>query len=644
MLSSLLNIDDIEEKQEKQNLDLDLGCVSEKLPANNFEALDILHDADTTNSARQDVQSYVVLARKYRPTTFDNLIGQETVVQILKNAITQNRIPQAILLTGIRGIGKTTIARIIAKALNCAAYDAPTDEPCGKCEQCISIMNSHSQDVLEMDAASHTGVNDIREIIENVKYKPISGRFRVFIIDEVHMLSNSAFNALLKTLEEPPPHVKFIFATTEAHKIPLTIISRCQRFYLRRLDTQILANYYNSLLQKENFTADTEALHLISQAADGSVRDGLSMLDQAISLANGNHITEVSIISMLGANHHDVIFDLLNSIISNNAKNVIDRLDQMYISGLDVKLIIQDMLQLIHAILKMQIFALDSSKESEVDFAQKLLGESYSRDYILQIQELSKLLTNEFLNKAWVILMNGLKEVQITEQMWLVLEVTILRLFTELHNKDVESINEANDVEVVKYGDKQTKKTKFNEFKPNINENVVSSYIEEKVVEGEEHININTESNNISVKGMFDQDNYMSIDEAVHTLVRFALDNNELMLYHWFMHDIIIRELKGNSISISFNKPMQKNIVALIKQALKNLTEEDWSVTVIDEKIDNSEMLDKENDDNKKDKTLFSIIQKQKEKTKEELLQSKIVQDIISEIPDLSVSEINLKE
>ena len=226
---------------------------------------------------------YRVLARKYRPQIFKDLVGQEMLVHILTNAIINNRVAHAYLLTGVRGVGKTTTARLIAMCLNCESRVAESFEPCGKCNSCISIREDRNIDVIEIDAASKTGVEDIREIIDNVKYKPISCKYKIFIIDEVHMLSKSAFNALLKTLEEPPSHVKFLFATTEVKKIPVTIISRCQRFDLNRIEFSKLISYLLLIAKKEKIKIDNDAIALIVRAADGSVRDGLSLLDQAIA-------------------------------------------------------------------------------------------------------------------------------------------------------------------------------------------------------------------------------------------------------------------------------------------------------------------------------------------------------------------------
>ena len=233
---------------------------------------------------------YQVLARKYRPTTFSGLIGQEALVRTLTNAFASNRLHHAFIMTGVRGVGKTSTARIIARALNCIGPDGtggPTTEPCGVCDNCIAIAGDRHVDVLEMDAASNTGVDNIRELIDGVRYRAASARYKVYIIDEVHMLSKSAFNALLKTLEEPPEHVIFIFATTEIRKVPITVLSRCQRFDLRRVSVEKLVTHFADICQKEGAEITDGALHTIARAADGSVRDGLSLLDQAIAHSDG---------------------------------------------------------------------------------------------------------------------------------------------------------------------------------------------------------------------------------------------------------------------------------------------------------------------------------------------------------------------
>ncbi|HWU03556.1 MAG TPA: DNA polymerase III subunit gamma/tau, partial [Novosphingobium sp.] len=265
-------------------------------------------EAPVAASARP-AQPYRVLARKYRSQTFAELIGQDAMVQTLGNAIRRDRLAHAFLMTGIRGVGKTSTARLIAKALNCIGPDGkggPTISPCGQCEPCLAIAEGRHIDVIEMDAASHTGVDDVREIIEAVRYAAVSARYKIYIIDEVHMLSRNAFNALLKTLEEPPAHVKFLFATTEVDKLPVTVLSRCQRFDLKRIPAGLLAEHFGRICQKEGVEAEGEALAMIAEAAEGSARDGLSILDQAIAHADmasegtGTSVSADQVREMLG--------------------------------------------------------------------------------------------------------------------------------------------------------------------------------------------------------------------------------------------------------------------------------------------------------------------------------------------------------
>ncbi len=315
------------------------------------------------------MSEYRVLARQYRPQTFDDLVGQEVLVRTLSNAITTGRIAHAFMLTGIRGIGKTTTARIIAKALNCIGEDGTQDKatvaPCGVCLHCTQIKDDRHVDVLELDAASHTGVGDIREIIESVRYKPASARYRVIILDEAHMLSNSAFNALLKTLEEPPAHVVFIFATTEIRKIPVTILSRCQRFDLRRLDTQEMKAHLASIAKKEQMVMDDGALELVAIAAEGSVRDGLSLMDQAISHSEANaSITEDMIRGLLGLVDRSRLYHMLQHLFAGECPEALTLLQQHHRDGAMMPLLVQDMMQAVHSLTRLLVikdYALDTT-------------------------------------------------------------------------------------------------------------------------------------------------------------------------------------------------------------------------------------------------------------------------------------------
>lgn len=314
---------------------------------------DSLDLGEPPQPAKKD--AYRVLARKYRPQTFAELIGQDAMVQTLGNAIQRGRLAHAFLLTGVRGVGKTSTARLIAKALNCIGPDGqggPTITPCGVCEPCRAIAEGRHIDVIEMDAASHTGVDDVREIIDASRYAAVSARYKIYIIDEVHMLSKNAFNALLKTLEEPPEHVKFLFATTEVNKVPVTVLSRCQRFDLRRIPTDKLATHFAAVAEKEGVEAEPEALALIARAAEGSARDGLSILDQAIAHAGmeGGGVKADQVREMLGLSDRGAIRELMGLILAADAKGSLGALRRQYDYGVDPQSVLRALLETAHGV------------------------------------------------------------------------------------------------------------------------------------------------------------------------------------------------------------------------------------------------------------------------------------------------------
>ena len=346
-----------------------------------------------------DIQEYKVLARKYRPQKFADLIGQESLVAILSNAIVNNRIAHAYVLTGVRGVGKTTTARLIAMSLNCQKRESKSFEPCGSCESCVSIRQDRNLDVIEIDAASKTGVDDIREIIDHVKYKPVNSTYKIFIIDEVHMLSKNAFNALLKTLEEPPEHVKFIFATTEVKKIPITILSRCQRFDLHRIENKLLTSHLFKVSELEKINIEQDAMTLIVRAADGSVRDGLSLLDQAIANQNES-ISANQIIDMLGLADRGKIFDLLDYIFQGNAIKALQIYNELHQAGADIIMIFDEMLNAVHFI-------------TEIKIAPNLKDDIYIPELERERgSEIAAKLTMATLGLVWQVLFKGYQELQ----------------------------------------------------------------------------------------------------------------------------------------------------------------------------------------------------------------------------------------
>ena len=349
---------------------------------------------------------YLVLARKHRPASFAGLIGQDAMVRTLKNAIATGRLAHAFILTGVRGVGKTTTARIIARALNCVGPDGkggPTAEPCGVCEHCIAIAEDRHVDVIEMDAASRTGVDDIRELIDGVRYRPVSAGYKVYIIDEVHMLSKQAFNALLKTLEEPPEHVKFIFATTEIRRVPVTVLSRCQRFDLKRVELDIMTAHLARIAELEGAKIAPEAVALIARAADGSVRDGLSLLDTAIAHGSGEPgqtVDEIQVRDMLGLADRGLIIDLFDRVMAGEVASALDLLSKLYANGADPIVIVSDLLEICHWLTRLKLVP-GVADAPEVPAAERKRG-----------VEMAEKLSVAALARAWQMLLKGLGEMQ----------------------------------------------------------------------------------------------------------------------------------------------------------------------------------------------------------------------------------------
>ena len=376
--------------------------------------------------AEEGAQPYRVLARKYRPQTFSELIGQEPMVRTLANAIERDRLAHAFLMTGVRGVGKTSTARLIAKALNCIGPDGhggPTIDPCGVCENCVAIAEGRHIDVIEMDAASNTGVDDVREIIEAVRYAAVSARYKIYIIDEVHMLSRNAFNALLKTREEPPAHVKFLFATTEVEKLPVTVLSRTQRFDLRRIPANLLAEHYGHVCQLEGVEAEEEALRIIASAAEGSARDGLSILDQAIAhadLETDGKVSAKRVRDMLGLADKGAQRKVLENLLQADAKALLHSVNEQYALGVEPLALMRAIMDLVHKVTVAQVSAAEPDAPSEEERAA--LADFASR------------LTAGQLHRLWQLLLKGHEEVRVAPDPLVSLQMALLRA---LHAADM---------------------------------------------------------------------------------------------------------------------------------------------------------------------------------------------------------------
>lgn len=550
------------------------------------------------------------LSLKYRPQSFDEVIGQDVMVQIIKNAIKMDRIPNAYLLTGIRGVGKTTTARIIAKAINCKNLEKKCDGFC----HCEAITNSNHIDVLEMDAASKTGIDDIRELIDSAKYYPTSAKYKVFIIDEVHMLSKQAFNGLLKTLEEPPPHLKFILATTEVKKIPLTIISRCQRFDLRRIKLEEMLSFLKRISEKEKAKINDKALMLIAKASEGSVRDALSILDQAISTFNvlGEEITEVSVRTMLGIADRSRIIDLVRLIIDGKKEQALEESQEIFDLGADPKLVLQDMLEVIYLISRSKSFG-----KIENDLT---VSESES-DLIFS---LSKDIDFSYISMIWQFILKGIEELSFVPNHFLSFQMLIMRL---IHLKDLPSpeqlIDDVLSSDTVGISESNEQKDDFNEIKPGtiINKQTsaktqIKSVIQEKTEEIDRTPKIlekKKELENFEIINSFEK------------LVEIVNHKKEIELKFDLERNVRVVKFEKGKIDISFNEKLSKNFVRSLTEKLKLWTGERWIIS-----------LSKETGKS----TIFENKEIYKKKLLHEALESEVYKKIKENFPDAELSDV----
>jgi len=553
------------------------------------------------------------LALKYRPQSFDEVIGQDVMVQIIKNAIKLDRIPNAYLLTGIRGIGKTTTARIIAKAINCKDFEKGMTKCEGFCH-CEAITNSNHIDVLEMDAASKTGIDDIRELIDSAKYYPTSAKYKVFIIDEVHMLSKQAFNGLLKTLEEPPPHLKFILATTEVKKIPLTIISRCQRFDLRRIKLEEMISFLKKIAEKEKAKINEKALMLIAKASEGSVRDALSILDQAISTFNflGEEITEKSVRTMLGISDRSRIIDLVNFIIDGDKAKALQDAQEIFDLGADPKLVLQDMLEVIYLISRSKSFG-----KIENDLT---VSESES-DLIFG---LSKNIDFSYISMIWQFILKGIEELSFVPNHFLSFQMLIMRL---VHLKDLPSpeqvIEDALNSDTRIIGEPAEKKENFDEIKPGtiINKQTsiktqIKSVAQEKTEDVAQSPKVLEKKQEI---GKFE------IINSFEALVEFANNKREIELKFDLERNVRVVKFEPGKIDISFNEKLSKNFVRSLTEKLKLWTGERWIISL-------SKEIGKS--------TIFENKENYKKKLLQDALESEVYKKIKENFPDAELHDV----
>ena len=497
-------------------------------------------------------QEYRVLARKYRPQNFKDLVGQTTLVQTITNSITQNRIAHAYLLTGVRGVGKTTTARLIAMSLNCENRSKDLAEPCSECNSCVTIREDRNMDVIEMDAASKTGVDDIREIIENVKYKPVSNKYKIFIIDEVHMLSKNAFNALLKTLEEPPAHVKFIFATTEVNKIPITIISRCQRFDLHRIEKEDLITHLETISAKEKIIINKDAIALIVRAADGSIRDGLSLLDQAISNEKES-INSDTVIKMLGLANKDKIFDLMESIFRGEALKALEIYNKIYSNGADVVMIFDEMLNITHFITQLKI-APKLKEDIHIPELERVRG-----------FEISNKISMSSLGMIWQVLFKGYEELQSGYHLFQHGEMIIIRLIYLYQGPTPDDLIKSSQGETFKEKELVSKNSLTESEKINSTINKNTDEISLSNLPNEKKI-VNNSNTNIKIN-------------SFRNFVDLFYQKREAMLHTYLYNKVKLISFKEGEVVINAKSIPDSNFLRTIAKLISKWTGRIWQVT-----------------------------------------------------------------
>lgn len=526
-----------------------------------------------------DTENYIPLARRYRPAAFSDLIGQEVLTKTLTNAIIQNKLAGAYLFSGTRGIGKTTSARIIAKIINCSdkKLESNNVKACLACKNCISMEDGNHPDILEIDAASRTSVDDIRLIIESADYKPLLGEFKVFIIDEVHMLSKSAFNALLKTLEEPPAHTIFIFATTELHKIPITILSRCQRFDLRRLKLEEISQILKNISNQENINITDDAVEFLAIKADGSARDAISMLDQSWSLSWGNNgIVDLPLINqMLGSVNLDIIIDFLSKVVNNNAEEAIKILNEIYISNIDPILFFDSLLNIIGYGVKVKAIK-----------GYKLA--SYQA-YHQSICNITKDLTLSRLTLLWQIFSKSIVELKGTSNMLLASEIATIKAIYSTSLPTPKELVES----IAKNASPRHDGVKTLEINASIPSSSLGNHCEE-IGDFCDNPRSFHEIATPSLMAPNDKPRPETTTQAlpagndaekitIESLLQHLRNKKEFELYYYLFNEIEVQILDGNILEIS-SYNMNKSLNSSLISALTNWTKDKWNITIKDMK------------------------------------------------------------
>jgi len=534
-----------------------------------------------------------VLALKYRPQTFNDLIGQDVVAETIINSIKANKVPNAYLFTGIRGIGKTTIARIVAKSLNCLNG---TESMCGEnlCQNCEAITGSSHIDVLEMDAASKTGVDDVRDLIEFSRYGPTSSKYKIFIIDEVHMLSKQAFNALLKTLEEPPEYLKFIFATTEIKKIPITVVSRCQRFDLSRIKSSELFEFIKKIKDKENGNASDDALKLIVKISEGSVRDALSLLDRALlTLNEGRELDLVSAQKIFGYFDKSQLIDLFKLILQGDEKSVMEIYRKIYDQGVEPKVFINDFLELVYYFININSLTLESTNFSLND------------EEFLKIKEMSNNIDNQVLILFWQFTIKALEELDIVSNQNLSIEMFLMRLMHLSSSNTNENILKKNDL-----SNTTEKKNVISE----INMETIDQ-IKNVTQEKKKKPEIQTEAK-VEEKMLID---------SFEQLLKICGEKKEIKLKYELEKNVNLVSFEKNRIEISFNDSLDKNFVKDLSLKLFEWTLQRWIITLSKTK---GEISIKEKQLNKKKKLI------------ENVKQSELYKNFLKKFPDADLIDV----